>query len=68
MSNSSIKDFINDLVKNEDRKKPLSDNKILQLIEAKFGIKIVRRTITKYRQKLNIASSSERKKLYEMSV
>ena len=68
VSNSSIKDFINDLVKNEDRKKPLSDNKILQLIEAKFGIKIVRRTITKYRQKLNIASSSERKKLYEMSV
>lgn len=68
VSNSSIKDFINDLVKNEDRKKPLSDSKILKLIEAKFGIKIVRRTITKYRQKLNIASSSERKKLYEMSV
>lgn len=68
VSNSSIKDFINDLVKNEDRKKPLSDSKILQLIEAKFGIKIVRRTITKYRQKLNIASSSERKKLYEMSL
>lgn len=68
VSNSSIKDFIHDLVKNEDRKKPLSDNKILQLIEEKFGIKIVRRTITKYRQKLNIASSSERKRLYEMSV
>ncbi|ANV97846.1 RNA polymerase factor sigma-54 [Helicobacter enhydrae] len=67
VSNSAIKDFVNDLVKNEDRKKPLSDSKILELIEAKFGIKIVRRTITKYRQKLNIASSSERKKLYEMS-
>ncbi|MCE3046942.1 RNA polymerase factor sigma-54 [Helicobacter kayseriensis] len=68
ISNSAIKDFILDLIKNENRKKPLSDSKILELIEAKFGIKIVRRTITKYRQKLNIASSSERKKLYEMSL
>ncbi|WP_027326828.1 RNA polymerase factor sigma-54 [Helicobacter pametensis] len=68
ISNSAIKDFILDLVKNENRKKPLSDSKILELIESKFGIKIVRRTITKYRQKLNIASSSERKKLYEISL
>lgn len=68
VSNSAIKDFILDLVKNESRKKPLSDSKILELIEEKFKIKIVRRTITKYRQKLNIASSSERKKLYEMSL
>ena len=60
-SNASIKDFILDLVKNENKKKPLSE-------EEKFGIKMVRRTITKYRQQLNIASSSERKKLYEMSV
>ncbi|MBR2112206.1 MAG: RNA polymerase factor sigma-54, partial [Helicobacter sp.] len=42
--------------------------KILKSVEEKFGIKMVRRTITKYRQQLNIASSSERKKLYEMSV
>lgn len=68
VSNSAIKDFILDLIKNENRKKPLSDSKILELIEEKFGIKIVRRTITKYRQKLDIASSSERKKLYEMSL
>lgn len=68
VSNSAIKDFILDLIKNENRKKPLSDSKILKLIEEKFGIKIVRRTITKYRQKLDIASSSERKKFYEMSL
>ena len=67
-SNASIKDFILDLVKNENKKKPLSDAKILKSVEEKFGIKMVRRTITKYRQQLNIASSSERKKLYEMSV
>ncbi|WP_394996971.1 RNA polymerase factor sigma-54 [uncultured Helicobacter sp.] len=67
-SNASIKDFILELVKSENKKKPLSDVKILKSVEEKFGIKMVRRTITKYRQQLNIASSSERKKLYEMSV
>ncbi|GAA9572946.1 hypothetical protein HpHA50_29480 [Helicobacter pylori] len=44
----------------------MSDAKILELIEEKFHLKMVRRTITKYRQLLNIASSSERKKLYLM--
>lgn len=63
-SNAAIKDFIRNLVKFEDRKKPLSDNKILQSIEEKFKVKMVRRTITKYRQQMNIAGSSERKKLY----
>ncbi|WP_394960256.1 RNA polymerase factor sigma-54 [uncultured Helicobacter sp.] len=67
-SNASIKDFILDLVKNENKKKPLSDVRILKSVEEKFGVKMVRRTITKYRQQLNIASSSERKRLYEMSI
>ncbi len=68
-SNSSIKDFVLECVKNEDRHNPLSDVKILDLVKEKFGIeKMVRRTITKYRQQLNIESSSERKKLYEMEL
>lgn len=66
-SNTAIKDYIADLVKNEERKRPLSDTKLLQIVEDKFGVKVVRRTITKYRKQLNIASSSERKKLYEIS-
>lgn len=68
VSNTAIKDFILDLIKNESRKKPLSDSRILDIIEEKFKIKIVRRTITKYRQKLDIPSSSDRKKLYEISL
>ncbi len=64
VSNSAIKEYMCELVKYEDRKKPLSDVKILTAIEEKFGIKLVRRTITKYRQQCNIAGSSERKKLY----
>ncbi len=67
-SNAAIKEYIAEMVKNEPRHKPLSDIKILQDVEKKFGIKMVRRTITKYRKQLNIASSSERKKLYEITV
>ncbi len=66
ISNSAIKDYMRELVKYEDRKKPLSDIKILAQIEKKFGVKMVRRTITKYRQQFNIAGSSERKKLYTL--
>ncbi|AFI05249.1 RNA polymerase factor sigma-54 [Helicobacter cetorum] len=65
-SNAVIKDYLLELINNENKKKPLSDAKILELIEEKFHLKMVRRTITKYRQLLNIASSSERKKLYLM--
>jgi len=64
ISNSAIKEYMLELVKNEDKIKPLSDIKILEKIETKFQITMVRRTITKYRQQFNIASSSERKKLY----
>lgn len=68
IANVTIKDFVVDLIRKENKQKPLSDTKILKLIEEKFDIKIVRRTITKYRAQLNIASSSERKKLYKMSL
>lgn len=66
LSNSAIKDYMCELVKYEDHKKPLSDMKLLEAIESRFGIKIGRRTITKYRQQFNIAGSSERKKLYTL--
>ena len=66
ISNSAIKEYMPEVVKNESKIKPLSDIKLLELIEKKFNIKMVRRTITKYRQQFNIASSSERKKLYTL--
>jgi len=67
-SNAEIKEHIAEIIKNEDKAKPLSDNKILALVEAKFNIKIGRRTITKYRMALNLSSSSDRKKLYTLNV
>ncbi len=67
VSNAAIKEFLIGLVKEESREKPLSDMKLLAQIEEKFKVKMVRRTIAKYRKQLNIAGSSERKKLYQLS-
>ncbi len=64
VSNAAIKDYVAELVKNESHKKPLSDMKLLEMIQEKFKITMVRRTIAKYRKQLNIAGSSERKQLY----
>ena len=66
VSNAAIKEFVISLVKEESRTKPLSDMKLLELIQDKFKVTMVRRTIAKYRKQLNIAGSSERKKLYQL--
>ncbi len=66
VSNAAIKEFLVGVVKQESREKPLSDMKLLDLIQDKFKVKMVRRTIAKYRKQLNIAGSSERKKLYHL--
>ncbi len=66
VSNAAIKEFLVGLVKQESREKPLSDMKLLDMIQDKFKVKMVRRTIAKYRKQLNIAGSSERKKLYQL--
>ncbi|QOP41367.1 RNA polymerase factor sigma-54 [Sulfurimonas marina] len=68
VSNAAIKEFLVGLVKAESREKPLSDMKLLDLIQEKFKVKMVRRTIAKYRKQLNIAGSSERKKLYQLGL
>jgi RNA polymerase sigma-54 factor len=67
-SNATIKDFLVQIIKEEPRKKPLSDMKILDMIHEKFKVKMVRRTIAKYRKQLNIAGSSERKKIYQLEL
>ncbi|MGZ8548731.1 MAG: RNA polymerase factor sigma-54, partial [Sulfuricurvum sp.] len=66
ISNAAIKEYVHELVKNESHKKPLSDMKLLEMVQAKFKISMVRRTIAKYRSQANIAGSSERKKLYQL--
>ena len=61
-SSTAIRALIKKLVAAENRAKPLSDNKIAELI-ADQGIQVARRTIAKYRESLNIPSSSQRKSL-----
>ena len=65
-SNAAIKDYLLRIVKEESSKKPLSDMKLLEMIQDNFKVTMVRRTIAKYRKQLNIAGSSERKKLYHL--
>ncbi len=61
-SSTAIRAMIKKLVAQEDTRKPLSDNKIADLL-LKEGIEVARRTIAKYREGLNIPSSSDRKRL-----
>ncbi|RUR06580.1 RNA polymerase factor sigma-54 [Legionella sp. km772] len=59
-SSTAIRAVIKKLILAENRKKPLSDSKIADLI-AQQGIKVARRTIAKYREAMGIAPSNERK-------
>jgi len=61
-SATAIRALIKQLVAEEDTKKPLSDNKISEIL-AKQGIKVARRTIAKYRESLNIPPANLRKSL-----
>lgn len=60
VSSLAIQTVIKSIVEEENRKKPISDEKICTLLSKK-GIKIARRTVAKYREVLNIPSSSKRK-------
>lgn len=61
-SSTAIRALIRQLVDAEDRKKPLSDAKIADLL-GQQGIVVARRTIAKYRESLNIPPVSLRKTL-----
>ncbi len=63
VSSTAICAIIEELIKNEDPKKPLSDKAIMQHLENQ-GIEIARRTIAKYREAMNIGSSTQRKQKY----
>jgi len=65
-SNREIKNYIKEIIKNEDKNKPLNDEKITELVKEKFKIQIVRRTISKYREELKIPTSRQRKREYKL--
>ena len=57
-----IKNRIKELIDNEDKKKPLSDQYISDILN-KENIAISRRTVAKYREEIGIQSSTKRKRL-----
>lgn len=61
-SATAIKARIKQLINEEPRNKPLSDNIITELL-AKDGIQVARRTVAKYREAMQIPSTSQRKRL-----
>ena len=61
-STKVIKHKIKTLIENEDKKHILSDDKIVQML-GQEGIKIARRTVTKYRESMSIPTSAERKRI-----
>jgi RNA polymerase sigma-54 factor len=61
MSNTSVKETILDLIKNENGHAPLSDQEIVQILRQR-GVPVARRTVAKYRTELNILPSNMRRK------
>ncbi len=62
VSSINIKNDIKDIIETENKKKPLSDQKICDILNIK-GINISRRTVAKYREELNLPGSSVRKEI-----
>ncbi|MCR1900374.1 RNA polymerase factor sigma-54 [Ligilactobacillus apodemi] len=61
ISAAKIQEQIQRLIATEDKQKPLSDQKILDKLQAD-GLKLSRRTVAKYREKLQIPAASKRKR------
>ncbi len=60
ISNKHIKELIKEIIENETKKKPYSDEKIAKILQEK-GIHIARRTVAKYREQLQIPVARLRK-------
>ncbi|MFD2214681.1 RNA polymerase factor sigma-54 [Metabacillus endolithicus] len=61
ISSASVKMKLKKLIDSENKKKPLSDQKIANELKTLYDIGISRRTVTKYREQLNIPTSAIRK-------
>jgi RNA polymerase sigma-54 factor len=63
VSTAEIKHFIEEVVRHEEKLNPHSDKALHEMVEKRFHIKLVRRSIAKYRAELNIPHFNERKLL-----
>ncbi|MGQ0612376.1 MAG: RNA polymerase factor sigma-54 [Planctomycetaceae bacterium] len=60
LSRMSVKQRVKEIIANEDKKSPLSDEEVADELK-KQGLDIARRTVTKYRKGLKIPSSRQRR-------
>ena len=62
VSTREVKKILSDLIEDENKKHPLSDERLTELLQEK-GYNIARRTVAKYREQLNISVARLRKEL-----
>lgn len=63
VSSLVVKERIRKLIEGEDPARPLSDSKIMKMLQRE-GIRLARRTVAKYREELGVPSSDKRKKVF----
>lgn len=61
VSSEAVRDRIRDLIDAEDPNQVLSDDRIMEVLRTE-GIEVARRTVAKYREAMNIASSAQRRR------
>jgi RNA polymerase sigma-54 factor len=63
IASESVKEKILEIIQSEGEDKPLSDQDLVRILRNQ-GIRIARRTVTKYRQAMGLLPSSKRKRLF----
>ncbi|MDY6787104.1 MAG: RNA polymerase factor sigma-54 [candidate division WOR-3 bacterium] len=64
-SNRNVRDLLNRIIENEDKRKPLTDKKLAEILSDEHHIDIARRTVAKYREQLGILAASKRKNYFK---
>ncbi len=62
IASESVKEKIRKIIENEDSRRPLSDQRIAEMLKS-ANIDIARRTVTKYREAMNLLSSTKRRQM-----
>ena len=57
----AIQERIKEIIEQEDKTSPLSDEEVVRILKQRNGVKVARRTVTKYRKALDIPSSTMRR-------
>jgi RNA polymerase sigma-54 factor len=62
VSTREIKRILQDCIENEQKRKPLTDDRLTEILQEK-GYQIARRTVAKYREQLNIPVARLRREI-----